>query len=297
MCNCNIIILIIVNYLKSACSLCTEIIKEVKRNGNDLTGLLQAGVNQLEPNCLNEALIAAVHNDHHHNVGKLIVRGASNIIEALKLSVNEKKACASAMLMLVYAAMEGNCNLIRQLFGEIKIEEQPCEECARKSGRTYEVVSQFLDSTTIENCDECFLGMRGALKSSDISTAIPIEISRRCVSRNTHTDKAQRCAHVREELLMKTDVNEEEKYVYWHGLSLHSLDLAWLQRIRWVKTLMMGQNQLSTLPDQMGMYLQQVGSSFCCNVLFSQQCLHKCMWYIYIWLCGGFGVLFVFSFY
>lgn len=228
----------------------------MKRNGN-ITELLQAG-GELEPNCLNEALIAAVQNDHQQNVGKLIAKGASNVSEALKLSVTEKKFYAGAMLLLIYAAMEGNCNLVRQLFGEIKIEDQPCQECSKSNGGTHKLISNvFSDSVSVENFHDCLLEVRRALERCNMPTAIPIEIARRNISPKS-PPKAIRCAHVREELLMKTDVNKDDKSVQWQGLDLRSIELSWLKRIDWVETLLMGHNQLSVLPEHIGLHLQQV---------------------------------------
>ena len=43
------------------------------------------------------------------------MKGADKIKEALKQSVDEKKPHARAMLLLVVAAMEGNCDLISAL--------------------------------------------------------------------------------------------------------------------------------------------------------------------------------------
>ena len=96
-----------------------EIIKEVETNGDGLTELLRFNTEQLEPQCLNAALKAAVSNDNHYNVGKLIVKGADKIKESLKQSLDEKKPHARAMLLLVHAAMEGNRNLVLRLFGEL----------------------------------------------------------------------------------------------------------------------------------------------------------------------------------
>ena len=237
----------------------TEIIKEVKQNGNKLSELLESGVDQLEPNCLNEALIAAVHNDHHQNVGILVKKGASKILEALQLSVNEKKVYASAMLMLIYSAKEGNCNLIRQLFGEIRIDDQPCQECSRPSGGAYALISRMLDkSAKDEDCRDSLESVCRALKGSDTLTAIPIEIAQRNVTGKIAPERARRCAHVRQELLMKTGVSKDDKSVQWQGLSLNSVELTWLKRIDWVDTLLMGRNQLRVLPSQMGLHLQQV---------------------------------------
>ena len=214
----------------------TEIIKEVEKNGENLTELLQINVEQLEPTCLSRALTAAVRNNHHQNVGKLIVKGANPtldkrvITEALTQSENEKKPHARAMLLLVKAAMENNVNLVLLLFSEPPANEQ-----------------------------EAYYEERRAVSSGDISTAIPIEIARK-----------HKNAPVREELLLKTDVHRLEKSVYWNGLKLLSLEVSWLHRIHWVEKLIMAQNGLKTLPGELEL-LKHVSDRFGCSVAFSIQ--------------------------
>ena len=88
-----------------------------------------------------------------------------------------------------------------------------------------------------------------AIHSNDVSMLVPIEIARRC-------GKTQ----VRGELLIMTDVNPEEGYVYWHGLRLLSLDIAWLRKIAWVKKLRLARNEFKSLPPEMATYLKQVSS-------------------------------------
>ena len=68
-----------------------EIIKEAENNSDKLTELLRHRADQLEPNCLNRALIAATRNDNHFNIGKLIVKGASNREECLEIAITKKK--------------------------------------------------------------------------------------------------------------------------------------------------------------------------------------------------------------
>ena len=89
-----------------------------------------------------------------------------------------------------------------------------------------------------------------AIHSNDVSTLVPIEIARRC-------GKTQ----VRGELLIMTDVNLEEGYVYWHGLRLLQLEMSWLSRISWVKTFRLARNGFKFLPEEMAYYLKQVHSS------------------------------------
>ena len=74
-------------------------------------------MDDLEDNCLERALIAAVQNGNHFNVGKLVVKGAKNVDEALKLSGELRKHEARAMLLLVKAAQLNDKDLVLKLFG------------------------------------------------------------------------------------------------------------------------------------------------------------------------------------
>ena len=70
----------------------------------------------MEHYCLQRALIAAVRTGNHFNIGKLIVKGATNLEDALQLSKEMKKHEARAMLLLVLAAQKNDKNLILKLF-------------------------------------------------------------------------------------------------------------------------------------------------------------------------------------
>ena len=86
-----------------------------------------------------------------------------------------------------------------------------------------------------------------AVISGNVSTAVPIEIARR--SNNSA---------VREELLLRTNVNQEEGSVYWHGLRLLNLNLSWITKIHWVRQLRLARNGFKTIPNEIGGYLRQV---------------------------------------
>lgn len=203
-----------------------EIIKEVENDGDKLTDLLRNNADQLEDNCLSRALLAATRNDNHFNIGKLVVKGAKNLDECLVLAQRDNKPHARAMLMLIQAAFTGNKGTVQKLFGET----------VDKS-----------DNASKDFYDTGFQEVQKAVLSGKVSTVVPIEIARR----NGHL-------HVREELLLKTDVNQEEGYVYWHGLRLLQLEVPWLRRINWVKRLRLARNGFKTLPNDMGNYLKQV---------------------------------------
>ncbi|XP_019851796.1 PREDICTED: leucine-rich repeat serine/threonine-protein kinase 1-like, partial [Amphimedon queenslandica] len=202
-----------------------EIIKEVKTNGDNLTELLRVRIDDLEPNCLEDALTAAVEVGNHFNVGKLVVKGATNIQQALDDSKEKQKHEARAMLLLVIAAQTNDRDLVLKLFG----------------APTQKNLSHPLAN------DDNFSEVQKAVISGRVSTVVPIEIARR------HQNPI-----VREELLLRTDVNQEEGSVYWHGLRLLVLDLSWIRKIHWVKRLRLARNGFRAIPNEIGGYLKQV---------------------------------------
>ena len=233
--------------------LCTEIIREVKINGDNVTELLRVTADQLEPDCLNRALLTAVENNNHFNVGKLILNGADNIEECLKRSKEDKKPHARAMLLLVKAAQEGNQDLILKVFGEYT----PGLDAHELLDESFlDVQRAVVSGEVINKPREHIFGLTHYDKLAQdedfhslqqVFTVVPVEIARR----NGH-------AAVREELLLNTDVNQEEGIVHWHGLRLRVLDVSWLRKIHWVKRLRLGRNGFRQLPNEMGTYLKQV---------------------------------------
>lgn len=184
----------------------------------------------LEKDCLERALTAAVTTGNHFNVGKLIVKGATNIDDALRQAVQTKKYHATAMLLLVIAAMKGNRQLVLKLFVESS------------------VAVPLPEGVTIS--DEDMKEVQKAVTSGQVSTVVPIEIARR---------KGQNS--VREELLLRTDVKQDEGTVYWHGLRLLNIELSWIRKIHWVKRLRLARNGFRFIPSEMGQYLKHVSTN------------------------------------
>ena len=87
-----------------------EIIKEVKTNGYNLTELLQVPSDQLEPNSLNRALEAAVNNDNHVNIGKLILKGANNIEDCLRQSRDHLGTLGYPFRVLAHQTISRQCS-------------------------------------------------------------------------------------------------------------------------------------------------------------------------------------------
>ena len=204
----------------------TEIIKEVEKDGNGLNELLRDNP-ELEPDCLPRALLAAVMKDNHSNIGKLVIKGAPNLEAALELATREKKHHARAILLLVTAAMNNDRSIVLKLFGE---------PVPNQKGRDIP--------------EEGLQEVQTAVRTGKVSTVVPIEIARR-----------KQFKAVREELLLRTDVNQAEGSVFWHGLRLNELEVAWLRKIQWVKKLRLARNGFRTLPVEIGSCLRHVSVS------------------------------------
>ena len=194
----------------------------------NLNDLLKIPQNQLESNCINRALLAAVHSGNSNNVGKLILRGAANIEEALEESKKLHKHVVTATLLIIKAALVNDIGLIKTLYGE-------------------ERSSKYNDLLGTD-----FEHICNAARHA-VQTVVPIEIARR-TSATT----------VREALLLKTDIQVDKGVVSWHGLQLLQLEISWLKKIEWVKTLRLPRNDFSVLPAEIGNYLKN------CTVLSLQ---------------------------
>ena len=147
----------------------------------------------------------------------------------MEIAITNQKPHSQAWLLLVKAAITGNKSIVQKLFGD--------------------AVSNPSSLDPREFNDDQFAEVQQAVLSGKVSTVVPIEIARR----NGNNQ-------VREELLLKTDVNQEEGSVFWYGLQLLSLDISWLRRISWVKCLRLARNGFKSLPQEMGTYLKQVGA-------------------------------------
>lgn len=203
-------------------------VKEVKTGGEQLTKLLNNYSAKLDDECLNRCLRAATRNDNHLNISKLVVKGANDFDTCLELARKENKPHARGMLLLIKAAYSDDKAIVQKLFGEVL-------------DKTGYVKDELLDTG--------FPDVQKVVLSGKVSTVLPIEIARKYGN-----------LQVREELLLKTDVNLDEGYVHWNGLHLVQLELSWLRKISWVRKLLLSRNSFKTLPDNMDHYLKQVGN-------------------------------------
>ena len=202
-----------------------EIIREVKTNGPKINELLKTPLSLLEDDCINQALLAAVENGSCSNAGKLILRGATNIDKALEESRRLQQVLVTAALLVIKAAMINDRALVLKLYGE------------------------HTQESNILLGEDNLVELQNIVCNQGVKTVVPIEIARRNNS-----------SVVREELLLRTDVDKERGTVLWFGLHLTQIEISWLRKIHWVQELKLARNELTTLPKEMGNYLKQCSS-------------------------------------
>ena len=198
-----------------------NITTEVKVKGYNFIRLLKTSIDN---KCVDSAMLVAVNSGDPSNIGKLILYGATNIDVALAESRQLKQITVTAALLIFKAAIENDRILLLKLYGE------------NVNGDTKILLTEEDDLAVLQ----------AAVAINNIRTAVPIEISRR---NNART--------VREELLLRTDVDKDSGAVLWFGLRLTQLEISWLRKIYWVKKLRLACNEFSSLPPEMGNYLKQ----------------------------------------
>lgn len=96
-----------------------EIVREVETNGNKLSELLRGlSLDDIENGCLENALLFAIRHNNHLNVGRLVMKGATNLDEGMKLSIDLKKHNAALMILLALIVKNNDKDLFVNLFDE-----------------------------------------------------------------------------------------------------------------------------------------------------------------------------------
>ena len=182
--------------------------------------------------------MVAVETGNHINVGKLIYCGASCIDEALEKSRILQHHLVTGTLLIVKAAMVDDWVLVMTLYGE------------NVHGLATKISIAVGDNLSeLQNC----------VLDRSFKTGIAIEISQR-----------NNALKVSEQLLLRTGINKEEGTVLWLGLHLKQLDICWLQKVDWVKELILARNELSFLPTEIGTNLKN-----CTKIDLQQNKLRK----------------------
>ena len=193
----------------------------MKNKGPNLDRLLKE---PLQENFIDSAMLVAVGIGDPSSVSRLILFGATSTDYALAKSRKGKQYAVTAALLIIKAAMENDRILVLKLYGE------------NVQGDTK------IPLTEEDNLEE----LQAVVASNNIWTVVPIEISRR-----------NNASAVREELLLRADVDKDSGVVLWFGLRLTQLEISWLRKIYWVKVLRLACNEFASLPPEMGNYLKQ----------------------------------------
>lgn len=178
---------------------------------------------ELGVNFLNQALVAATLNDNHECIGKLIKMGAKNISECLQMASEKGIIKATAILLLMKAAVTGDraivCGIVNTSL------------CSPEIAMVYQLTSKVYSESQVK---EVMLNGR-------LSTLAPLEVAQQ---NGQHS--------VQRELLMLTQVNKHEGCVNWSKLNLMTLDVQLLRRMcGWLKTFNLSSNNLKCVPEEL----------------------------------------------
>lgn len=197
--------------------------KEIEVDGERVAELLKECADDLEDEYLDRCLLVATRNENIVNMLKIVIKGATNFDECLKVAHELNKPKAKTQLLLNLAAFKGN----RDLLLDVLSDPSACTEHSYKEFMTSEV--------------------RKSAQNKEVSMVMPMRIARR-----------QKQFLIQQDLMMKISVDMKTSTILWHDLRLTSLELSWLQGITWVETLKLDRNFLGALPASIGFYLRAV---------------------------------------
>ena len=175
---------------------------------------------QLGVTFLNQAMVAATLNDNHECIGKLIKMGAKNIDECIQLAKEKGVINATAMLILLKAALTGDKTLL-YIF---------------QTGYA-SLTPEFAGLNLTRQVN---LKIAQAVRSHTISTIHVLEVAQQS---GQHS--------VVQELLLLTRTNELIGSINWSNLHLVSMDRCLVHRMcNWVTALNLSSNKLKSIPAE-----------------------------------------------
>ena len=192
--------------------------------------------------------MAAVENGRCANAEKLILVGATNIVEALKTA---KLAEIKLMLLMVKAVLEDD----HQLIMEIKrISGKEFKENKTSSEESGEILPHSADADQARNLKYTILYYEETTKhiitGGRIRTRVPIKLA----------IKLEKSSIILDELLSITNINFGTGSVGWSNLNLAELDIKWIRNLpkhMMIKQLNLSHNQLSTLRINVASHLKK----------------------------------------
>ena len=181
---------------------------------------------QLGLKFLNQALIAATLNDNHECIGKLIKMGARNVDECIQLAKEKRLVNATAMLLLMRAALTGN-----ETFLKAQINQSfPARILHQELPESDSLEHSFLRKVIL------------TVRCGDrLSTFDAVEVAQQ-------NGQYSMCR----KLMTLTGINRHEECVNWSKLGLVSIDVQLLEMCNWLTDLDLSANRLSTIPSGIG---------------------------------------------
>ncbi len=189
---------------------------------------------QLSLKFLNQALVAATLNDNHECIGKLIKMGARNIDECIQLAKKKRIVNATAMLLVMRAALTGAETCLN--LAHVQINPLSPDQIISRELQCGERDSESLEHSFLR---EVVLAMQC---SGRLSTFDAVEVAQL-------NGRYSMCR----KLMMLTGTNRHEGCVNWSKLSLVSIDVQLLEICTWITDLDLSANKLCTIPSGIGM--------------------------------------------
>ena len=175
---------------------------------------------QLGVTFLNQAMVAATLNDNPECIGKLIKMGAKNIDECIQLAKEKEIIGATAMLVLLKAALSGDKTML-YVFQTGNTSLSPEFAALNLTSRANSQISR-------------------TVRIRMISTIYALEIAQRS---GQHS--------VVHELLLLTRTKKHIGSVDWSNLHLVGIDKYVLHRMcNWITTLNLSSNKLRSIPAE-----------------------------------------------
>ena len=174
---------------------------------------------------LNQALVAATLNDNHECIGKLIKMGARNIDECIQLAKEKNLVNATAMLLLMRAALTGDetfLNLNHLLFPACAL----YQELPRSGSLEHSLLRKVVLTV------QC---------GGRLSTFDAVEVAQQ-------NGQHSMCR----KLMMLTGTFQHQGCISWSKLNLVSIDVQLLEMCKWVTDLDLSANKLHVIPSEIG---------------------------------------------
>ena len=202
----------------------------------------------MNDNCYDRALKAAVEKDRCGNAEKLILVGATNIDEVMRLA---KQVDIKLMLLMVKAVLEDDHHLIIEIK---KMSGKGFKGSKTPSEQSGETLPHSADADHTRNSKYEILCSEEMTKhivtGGRLRTRAPIKLA----------IKLKKPSIILDELLSITNIDFDAGSVGWSNLNLPELDIKWITNLSkhmMIKQLNLSQNQLSVLPISITSHLRR----------------------------------------